>query len=298
MSIQSFPNSEVALGRLVVRRALPVRNKRMIGAWCFLDRFGPLSFGDEKPMDVAPHPHIGLQTVTWLLEGEILHDDSLRCEAVARPGGVNVMTAGNGISHAEQTPKEHSSKLNGVQLWTALPEARRHGAAQFEAIGEVPRVEQAGGIVSVFAGELGGARCEAEYFSEIVGAEVEVHAGCQVELDLRADFEYGVLLLEGAAWLEGELLLDKQLYYLEAGGTGVQLSSNAGAKVLLIGGPPFPEKIVMWWNFVGRTAEEIAVARADWEAFRRFGDVHGYVGPRLAAPPLVKIAGQRVDQAY
>src|SRR5215470_16730472 len=129
--LQAFPNRELALGSLSVWRALPVKNKRLIGPWCFLDRFGPLSFTDGKPMDVAPHPHIGLQTVTWLLEGEIQHDDSLRCEAVARPGLVNVMTAGRGIAHAEQTPASHSSRLNGVQLWVALPGEVRHMAPAF-----------------------------------------------------------------------------------------------------------------------------------------------------------------------
>jgi len=104
-TLESFPNIDVKLGALPVARTLPVRSRRLMGSWCFLDRFGPLTFTGDKPMDVAPHPHIGLQTVTWLLDGDVLHDDSLGCEAVARPGGVNVMTAGSGTSHAEQTPR-------------------------------------------------------------------------------------------------------------------------------------------------------------------------------------------------
>ena len=134
-----------------VARALPVRGRRMVGPWCFLDRFGPMTFAEGKPMDVAPHPHIGLQTVTWLLDGEIVHDDSLGCEAVARPGGVNVMTAGRGIAHTEQTPERNSGRLEGVQLWVALPEPVRNGASSFVAVEEVPIVEQAGGLARYHA---------------------------------------------------------------------------------------------------------------------------------------------------
>jgi redox-sensitive bicupin YhaK (pirin superfamily) len=123
--IEVFPAKEVPLGHLPIIRALPTRGRRMVGPWCFIDRYGPLSFGADKPMDVAPHPHIGLQTVTWLLEGEVRHDDSLGSATVARPGDVNVMTSGRGIAHAEQTPAENTGRLSGVQLWVALPEAVR-----------------------------------------------------------------------------------------------------------------------------------------------------------------------------
>ena len=114
-------NRETHLGDLKIFRALPMRERRMVGPWCFLDRFGPMTFEDAKPMNVPPHPHIGLQTVSWLLEGEVRHTDSLNYEAVVRPGGVNVMTAGRGIAHAEETPVNNSGRLNGVQLWAALP---------------------------------------------------------------------------------------------------------------------------------------------------------------------------------
>src|SRR5690606_13106886 len=131
-AFETYPVKEVKLGHLTIDRALPIRSRRLVGPWCFLDRFGPMTFADEKPMDVAPHPHIGLQTVTWLLDGEIMHDDSLGCESIARPGGVNVMTSGRGIAHAEQTPRQNSGLLSGVQLWTALPDAHRHGKPSFE----------------------------------------------------------------------------------------------------------------------------------------------------------------------
>ncbi len=147
----------------------------MVGPWCFLDRFGPLTFGAGKPMDVAPHPHIGLQTVSWLLDGEIVHDDSLGFEAVLRPGGVNVMTAGAGIAHAEQTPRHNSGRLNGVQLWVALPDQHRHIAASFAHVAEVPSIESPGGIVQVFAGRIDTSASPAPAFSSLVGAELRVH---------------------------------------------------------------------------------------------------------------------------
>src|SRR4051812_23164276 len=142
---EGFRARETRLGTLRILRALPIRQRRLVGAWCFLDRFGPLSFSDAKPMDVAPHPHIGLQTVSWLLQGEVIHNDSLGNEALLRPGGVNVMTSGGGIAHAEETPRKNSGLLSGVQLWIALPDANRNGEASFQHIDEVPIIEQAGG---------------------------------------------------------------------------------------------------------------------------------------------------------
>lgn len=129
---ERFPARETSLGTPKILRALPVRQKRLVGAWCFLDRFGPLAFSEAKPMDVAPHPHIGLQTVSWLLQGEILHNDSLGSEALLRPGGVNIMTSGGAIAHSEETPAKNSGLLNGVQLWVALPDADRNGQASFQ----------------------------------------------------------------------------------------------------------------------------------------------------------------------
>ena len=195
--IESFPNSNVLLGKLPVARALPVRGRRLVGPWCFLDRFGPLTFADGKPMDVAPHPHIGLQTVTWLLDGEILHNDTLGCEAVARPGGVNVMTAGSGIAHAEQTPRSNSGRLDGVQLWVALPEQHRNVEPAFETLALVPRAEQRGGVVHVFAGSLAGLASPARHYSGIVGADLQIHPGQEMEVGLDEAYEHAVLVLRG-----------------------------------------------------------------------------------------------------
>ncbi len=271
-------------------RALPVKARRLVGPWCLLDRFGPLTFSGDKPMDVAPHPHTGMQTVTWLLDGEVLHDDSLGCEAVVRPGGVNVMTAGSGIAHAEQTPIRNTGRLNGVQLWVALPDAHRHTAASFVCVDRVPVLEHHGGLVQVFAGSLDGSKSPGPHYSDLVGADVQVHAGSSVELGLDSRYEHAALVLGGDCFVEGQPLEDRHLYYLGTGRSSVSFNSRTGSRVLLIGGPPFPETVLMWWNFVARTPEEIAQARTDWEEHRRFGDVTAYVGPRLDAPPLVRVA--------
>jgi redox-sensitive bicupin YhaK (pirin superfamily) len=287
---ERFPARETSLGTLKILRALPIRQKRLVGAWCFLDRFGPLSFSDAKPMDVAPHPHIGLQTVSWLLQGEIIHNDSLGSEALLRPGGVNVMTSGGGIAHAEETPRKNSGLLNGVQLWVALPDVHRNGQASFQHIHEVPIIEKAGGMVRVFAGSLLGCSSTASHFSPILGVDIALRATGSMELPLDGSFEHAALLLTGDAEIDGRSIDSMSLYYLGTNRSSVELKSRDGCRVLLIGGPPFPDKILMWWNFVARTPEEIAQARSDWQSHQRFGEVKAYLGPRLDAPPLKRFA--------
>jgi redox-sensitive bicupin YhaK (pirin superfamily) len=262
----------------------------MIGPWCFLDRFGPLTFSEGKPMDVAPHPHIGLQTVTWLLDGEVVHNDSLGYESVLRPNAVNVMTSGAGIAHAEQTPHDNSGRLNGVQLWVALPDAHRHMAPGFTHVAEVPVVESPDALVRVFAGTLQGATSPAPHYSDLLGADVALHARRTYSVPLNPAYEHAVLVLSGDCTLEGQLLQERVLYYLGADRPDATFVSQSGSRVLLIGGPPFPEPILMWWNFVARTAEEIRTARDDWEQQQRFGEVSAYKGPPLPAPSLARFA--------
>lgn len=288
--LEAYANREVHLGTLTIARALPIRDRRLVGPWCFLDRFGPLTFNDGKPMDVAPHPHIGLQTVTWLHEGEVVHDDSLGYESVLRPGGVNVMTSGGGIAHAEQTPRDHTGRLNGVQLWTALPDQHRHMNPGFSHVQEVPTLEYPSGVVQVFAGELEGARSPAPYYSALLGADVRVHPRHELTLPLDPAYEHAILVMAGDCALDGQSLEPRMLYYLGTARADACFSSRGGGRLLLIGGPPFPETILMWWNFVARTPEEIAQARADWEERRRFGEVPAYDGPRLTAPALTRLA--------
>jgi hypothetical protein len=288
--VESYPNRELTLGSLAIDRALPVKDRRLVGPWCFLDRFGPLTFTGGKPMDVAPHPHIGLQTVTWLLEGEVVHDDSLGFESVLRPGGVNVMTSGDGIAHAEQTPRDNTGRLNGVQLWVALPDDRRHMSATFEHVAEVPVFDSRAGRVSVFGGTLLGQTSPALHFSDLLGADLQVHPDHTLEVPLRPQFEHALLVLTGDGTLDNHSLEQRVLYYIGSSRSELHVSSRGGCRILLIGGPPFPEQILMWWNFVARTQDEIAQARTDWEDRLRFGEVAAYKGPRLSAPSLIRFA--------
>jgi redox-sensitive bicupin YhaK (pirin superfamily) len=288
--IEAYPVREIKLGSIRVERALPVRQHRLIGPWCFLDRFGPLSFTEGTPMDVAPHPHMGLQTVTWLLEGELVHHDSLLSEGNLRPGGVNVMTSGHAIAHAEQTPRDNTGRLNGVQLWTALPDRDRNGPASFQHVALAPVIEGPGGLIRLFSGRLGDAVSPAQHFSELVGADLQVHPKQTLNLPLKGHHEHGLLVLGGDCSVEGQQLSQSVLYYLGTQRTDLSVSSTEGARLLLVGGAPFSETILMWWNFVARTPEEIRQARDDWENHRRFGDVTAYKGPRLAAPALTKFA--------
>src|SRR5215470_13240822 len=209
-------------------------------------------------MDVAPHPHIGLQTVSWLLEGEIVHNDSLGNAALLRPAGVNVMTSGGGIAHAEETPAKNNGLLNGVQLWVALSDAERNGPASFQHVDEVPVIEQTGATVRVFAGSLLGYVSPAKHFSALLGIEIALSANANLELPLDHSFEHGALLLAGDADINGQAIDSTGLWYLGTNRSSIEFKSRNGGRVLLLGGPPFPEKILMWWNFVARTPEEIA----------------------------------------
>jgi quercetin 2,3-dioxygenase len=281
---------QTALGDLTIWRALPVRQRRLVGPWCFLDRYGPLSFDGGKPMDVAPHPHIGLQTVSWLFDGEVQHKDSIGGEGVVRPGGVNIMSSGRGIAHAEETPKRNSGRLDGVQLWVALPDAYRQMEPSFDHLPEVPRIDFRGGSAQLFAGSAGDARNAVAMYSDIVGLDVVVHRGEALTLPVELRREHGIFLVEGDATFERQPLQLNTLHYLGCGRSELALHSREGARLLLLGGEPFAEPVLMWWNFVARTPEEIAAARAEWEEGSRFGEVTAYDGPRLAAPPLSKVA--------
>jgi quercetin 2,3-dioxygenase len=280
----------VALGGprgFAVTRTLPHRQRRTVGAWCFLDAYGPHDLAGSDGMRVGPHPHTGLQTVTWLVAGEVLHRDSLGHRQEIRPGQLNIMTAGRGISHAEETPREHSPTLQGVQLWVALPHAVRDMAPAFASFADLPVVTAAGLRATVLIGELAGAASPAPAHTPLVGAEITLDPGADSTLPLRPDFEYAVLALDGAATVDDATLKPGPLLYLGAGRSSVRLATGSAARVLLLGGEPFEERLVMWWNFVARDHDEIVQMRADWvDATPRFGTVHGYDGPALPAPPM------------
>jgi quercetin 2,3-dioxygenase len=284
-TLEAFDPRPADLGGLPIRRLLPRSRRRLVGPWCFLDAFGPLSFASGKPMDVAPHPHIGLQTVSWLLEGEVLHKDSLGRTGLGEPGVLNLMTAGSGIAHSEETPETSRGRLHGVQLWLALPESHRHTPPGFEQHRTLPVLELPGARATVILGELEGARSPARAFSPAVGAELAGTPGARLPLRLDPHFEHALVLLRGEGELEGRRLSTDTLYYLGTGRRELDISwRGERPSALLLGGAPFRETVLMWWNFVARFDEEIAAARDDWEAGRRFGTVEAYRGERLAAP--------------
>jgi redox-sensitive bicupin YhaK (pirin superfamily) len=289
-----LPGHDVPIGRYTtVRRLLPQRERRMVGPWCFVDHFrdvyerkrndgGPVDVANEPGMQIPPHPHTGLQTVTWLVDGEILHRDSLGSAQPIVPGQLNLMTAGRGIAHSEQSPPDphpppryHFKVMHGLQLWVALPDAARHTEPAFEHHPGMPVVEEAGASVTVVVGEIGGARSPARAYSPIVGAEITLPPGTSSRLPLETGFEYAVLSLTGEADVAGVALAPGSLLYLGSGKSNLDLRAAASARLFLLGGEPFDEPLVMWWNFVGRTHDEIVQARADWAAGRRFGPVAG-----------------------
>jgi redox-sensitive bicupin YhaK (pirin superfamily) len=282
-----LPGHDVPLGRYTtVRRLLPQRARRMVGAWCFVDHFGPDDVAGPPGMQIAPHPHTGLQTVSWLVDGEILHRDSLGSVQSIVPGQLNLMTSGRGIAHSEESPAAHPPSMHGLQLWVSLPDAARHGPPRFEHHPAVPVLRDGDVTITVVAGSLGGARSPALVHTPLVGAEVLMPAGTGTRLPLEPAFEYAVLVMTGAADVAGTVLRPGSLLYLGRGRSELVLRGADEARLFLLGGEPFEEPLVMWWNFVGRTHEEIVEAREDWRAGRRFGTVAGYAGDPLPAPEM------------
>jgi redox-sensitive bicupin YhaK (pirin superfamily) len=269
-----------------VRRTLPQRARTLIGAWCFADHYGPDDITESGGMRVPPHPHTGLQTVSWLFGGEIEHRDSLGSHALVRPGELNLMTGGYGISHSEVSTRS-TRILHGVQLWVALPGEHRDTARDFQHHVPVP-VALDGGEARVFLGTLAGDTSPVRTFTPLLGAEVTLGPGARVTFDVDSGFEHGVLVDSGDILLDGMPLKPAELGYAPPGRTVLTLANRATepARLLLLGGPPFEEEIVMWWNFIGRSHEEIVQAREDWMKGTRFGEVQGYDGAPLPAPEL------------
>jgi quercetin 2,3-dioxygenase len=247
---------------------------------------------------VRRHAHTSLQTVTWLLDGEVLHRDSVGSEAMVLPGELNIMTSGPGISHSEETPGDHGPLLHGVQLWVALPEAARNSAPPaFHQYRDLPIVDlgspQASGAPSaratVLVGEVAGVPSPARAFTPLLGVDVVLASGADVHVPLRAEYEHAVLVVAGPVEVEGTVGGFGQMLYLGRGREGVRLAVPDGGRgrLMLLGGEPFTEEIVMWWNFIGRTHEEVVEARDEWMATTgRFGHVEGFDGDALPAPPL------------
>ena len=280
--VEVTPDREAVVGAVRVRRALPRRRRRTVGAWCFADHMGP---ADVDGPGIGPHPHTGLHTVTWLLEGEALHRDSLGSEQPIRPGQLNLMTAGNGVAHAEESTGRGSRRLHGVQLWVAQPSGTRAGAAGFEHHAVLPLVEAAGGVATVLMGSLGGAESPARRDTPLVAADLALHGGA-ASWPLEAAYEHALLVLSGAVGVDGVVVEPGSLAYLGAGRDEVGLDALGPARVLLLGGEPFGEDLVMWWNFVARSRAEVTEAWRSWQAADdRFGRVTSSLPRTPVGPP-------------
>lgn len=277
-----------------VLRTLPNRDLPTVGAWCFLDRFGP----DEVRMRVEPHPHIGLQTVTWPLVGEQRHRGSHGYDVTLRRGQLNLMTAGNGISHSEYSLGEDALPLDALQFWVVLPESARHGPGGFEQHTSLPTAtltadEGPDATATVVLGEFAGVRSPATAYTPIVGAEITLAVESRVTLPLYETWEHAIVLVSGDLTVLDQPLAHNEMLYLGDSRRTVTIASDEGALLFVLGGEPFEEDLIMWWNFAARTHDEIAQARADWEtpdaSAERFGHVVTHGSERIPAPELPNV---------
>ena len=263
-------------------------------AWCFVDHLGPAAVTEQRGLDVAPHPHIGLQTVTWLFAGEALHRDSLGTEQIISPGQLNLMTAGDGVAHSEESTGRYRGDLHGIQLWVAQPSTTRHDAPAFEHHARLAELELGDSIATVLVGELLGSTSPARRDSDHVGIHFDLSGGTTI-VPLRADFEYALVVCNGAVHLDGHVVEPGHLAYLGLGRDECRLSTDEPAVGVLLGGVPFDEPLLMWWNFVARTEDEITAAHQEWAtAGTRFGRVASPL-PRVEidSPPWTKREGTR-----
>ncbi len=281
-ALEVWTSRDTVVGDTRVRRALPHRSHRTVGAWCFADHMGPLP-PDATPTGIGPHPHGGLHTVTWLVEGEMLHRDSLGSEQTIRPGQLNLMTAGRGVSHAEEPTGRHGGGLHGIQLWVAQPEATRHGPPAFEHHPSLPDAELGSAVATVLVGRLAGTESPARRDTDLVGVDIRLHRGDAV-LPVEPSFEHALVVLDGAVRIDGRLLVPGEGAYARPGRHHLDLGSAGSARLLVLGGTPFESDVVMWWNFVGRSRDEVAEAGRQWNAGAGpFGDT-GSAMARIPAP--------------
>jgi redox-sensitive bicupin YhaK (pirin superfamily) len=282
-AIEVIDGRATTVGELPVRRVLPRRGRRTVGAWCFADHMGPVAVDEFRTVEIGPHPHIGLHTVTWLVAGELLHRDSLGSEQPIRPGQLNLMTAGHGVAHAEESTNDYRGDLHGMQLWVAQPEETRHGAPAFEHHADLPQVSLGASEATVLVGEFGDERSPARADTDLVGLDAVLRAGVST-WPLRRDFEYAVVVIDGAVAVNDTVVAPGQLGYLGAGRDEIAVSTGDDARLLLLGGVPFDEPVLIWWNYVARSKDEVELAGQDWNAqSERFGRVDTSLA-RIASP--------------
>ncbi len=257
------------LGGFKVRRAVPSPNCRMVGPFIFVDQFGPAKLEPGQAMDVRPHPHINLATVTWLFEGAIDHRDSLGTHSTIHPGTVNLMTAGSGIVHSERSPQSEriaGPSMYGMQTWLALPDGQEEIAPAFEAVDGLPLLEDDCVRARIVMGELWGRRAPVTTYAETIYAEIDLGPAGAIPIDAEAD-ERAVMLVGGGASIDGIPLELYALTVLEPGAP-MTLTSARGGKIMLLGGEAFATRRHVWWNFVSSSRDRINQAKEDWQAGR------------------------------
>ena len=286
-----------------VMRVLPNKDRHFIGAWCFADAFGPADRDEHGAMDVPPHPHTGVETVSWLIEGAVEHRDSAGGQHTVRPGGVNVMTAGRGISHSEYQTAD-TQTMHGVQLWTVLPAHERGREPSFTGVDELPSFDIEPGVhAEVFGGRYLGHTADAPYFTDLVGVGIRIPAGRTVSLPLEASFKHGLLALNDGVTVAPSAAGDERvpvqpggIAYYPTGTEAVEVTATEEAWVVLIGGVPFEEEVVMFWNFIGTDHDEVQRHRDRWMQERaqevdrtQFGSVVDDENQPLASPRLPEV---------
>ena len=292
--IEITTSHEATVGDITVRRALPHAGRRTVGAWCFADHMGPVVVGHERGLDVGPHPHMGLATATWLIEGRALHRDSLGNEQLLSTGELNLMTAGHGVAHSEEATDRYEGRLQGIQLWIALPAETRDGAAAFDHHASLPELELDGGTATVIIGACDGHDSPARADTPLVGIDLELRTTTSIALE--PSFEHALVVLEGGVRIDGKVLGPGLLGYLGAARDELGLEVTGPARVMLLGGVPFPETIQMWWNFVGRSRREFIDAYRSWtEDDGRFGTVVSSLERVETTPPHPKGDGKLTE---
>lgn len=269
-------------------RVLPTKQRRTIGPWCFVDLMSPEDVDAPPPLEIGPHPHIGLSTVTWLFGGSVLHSDSLGSQQPIRAGELNLMTAGRGVAHAEEGLEtravSETGGIMGVQMWLAQPNATRNGRSAFQHIADLPEVAVRGGHARILIGEYEGERSDAEFSHPTVGMDVSFSD--RTEITTTPEFEYGIVPIDRPIKVDEVIVDVGALALVPAGYSKVLLETRLGpGRVMVLGGRPLGEKVKMWWNFVARTESEITEAWRDWQEgnHERFATVPSSLA-RIEAP--------------
>lgn len=295
MSVDKFLAKTKDVGGIPVARLLPQNKHRTVGAWCFLDHAGPATFSQEnKGMQVGLHPHTNLQTFTWMLEGEVWHQDSLGNRQLIRPKQVNLMTAGTGnqrgISHTEQTPAGVKN-LHAVQLWIALP-MNQEIEPNFEHYPRLPEWSDQGIDYILTTGSYQGRQAPTSQFSPLVGVDMRFQQAQAFEIERQDKFEYAILVINGTIKINGERYAKDEIAILSdcaAAQEELTLWAEQGTHIMLLGGEPLPHPTVIWWNFVADKVEDLEQAVNDWNnQHPRFGtiDLQGTELSRLTAPAI------------